>query len=232
MHTHCEIVIPPTDDVETAIRNVLAPFDETAPADDDGDRNPHTFWDFWVIGGRWSGNKLLATLDKSRLSAYNEWLTTERVTVSGLQCGKQELCPAEQSAKVDERWREMFGGNPGTKCPLFQHSNDQYAHSVNGAYGDVMLLKDVPGALECGRIIFAEPSFNPDASEFTGPISVGFMLQDEVWNGHNHMKVDWDGTFGSALAKRLQYLQGRRDGYVMAATPGPEWLVVTVDYHS
>ena len=53
MHYHCEIILPETDDIESAIASVLAPFNENGRNDYCPDH--HAFWDFYAIGGRWSG---------------------------------------------------------------------------------------------------------------------------------------------------------------------------------
>lgn len=231
-HYHCEIVIPPQDDIEAALNAVLAPFDENAREDEEG-RGQHAFWDFWVIGGRWAGHKMLAHYDAAKLDEFHEWLTTEKVTVAGVQCGKQELSPPSQAAKVDAKWNEMFPSAVFVPCPLFRHSNDQYAKGLSGTLpGDVSRLDEVPERLECGRVIFAGPAFSGDTDGWTGPLEAKFMLCESQWNGCNHMRVDWDGRFASALEKYRESLVNYREGYVNQVRPEADWLVVTVDYHS
>ena len=67
MHFHCEIVLPPeTTDIDSAIQSVMAQFDENQPDDEDHDTR-HSFWDFYVIGGRWAGTKLVAQYDQAKL---------------------------------------------------------------------------------------------------------------------------------------------------------------------
>lgn len=50
MHYHCEVVIPAEGDVEQAVTGALAPHREN-------DECTNGFWDWWQIGGRWSGAK-------------------------------------------------------------------------------------------------------------------------------------------------------------------------------
>ncbi len=211
MHYHCEIIMPPVADVSTAIAQILAPFDENNEEAD------YAFWDFWVIGGRWSGTKLMAKYDTEEIDAFHEWMKAEKITVSGLTAGKQELSPASQIAKVDAEWNRRFPSDKFVPCPLFRHSNDQYAKGTNGTLPkDITLLKDVPPELAASRVIIAREKYDGNGLE------AEFMLCDEQWNGCNYMKVQWDGKVTSAIEQH-------RDKQKM---PRDDWLVVTVDYHS
>lgn len=63
MHYGCLVALPGCydGDIEEAVSKVLAPFDENlelVPEEDDGEAywtNPRGFWDWWQIGGRWTG---------------------------------------------------------------------------------------------------------------------------------------------------------------------------------
>lgn len=233
MHYHCEIVIPPTMDIEAAVNSIMAPFDESPDKPDEDWSARSTFWDFWVIGGRWAGNKLMARYDQKKLEAFHEWMTAEKITVAGMVCGKQEISPASQIPKVDAKWNEMFPSHEFLPCPIFRHSNDQYGKGLAGTLpDDVSRLDHVPLDLTCSRVIFAKPSYDSKTKDHTGPLEAGFMLTDSAWNGCNHMKVDWDGKFASALEKYSEHIKNYREEYVARVTPQPNWLVVTVDYHS
>ncbi|GAF91717.1 unnamed protein product, partial [marine sediment metagenome] len=98
MHYHCEIILPPTDAVESAIAEIMAPFDENN--EDEETRSP-SFWDWYQIGGRWSGSKLTDHFDKDKLKNFHAELENRKVTVSGFQCGKQDISPASQIPMVD-----------------------------------------------------------------------------------------------------------------------------------
>lgn len=58
-----------------------------------------------------------------------------------------------------------------------------------------------------------------------------FMVSGHVWNGVNLVETRWDCTIGHALA--LAAVDRRRfsDRWAEAATPKPDWLAVTIDYH-
>lgn len=212
MHHQLEVILPPTDNVEEAIKTILADFDE-----DTEDRSGREFFDYFVIGGRWAGNKLLSGLDQNKLEQFNEKLEEMKVTVLGLQCGKQELSPASQIPAVDSLWREFFPDSGMDTCPLFNYSNDQYHESLSG---DVCKYSEVPGSHTCSRIIFADSE---------KPV---FMLSCDIWNGVNHEKTAWDGTFAEAKKSFTEKLEYYTDKYKAEVTPKDDWLVVTVDYHS
>lgn len=66
MHYCLELIMPPTDDVKAAVEQILAPFREEN-TDPDASRQP--FWDWYIVGGRWSGHKL-KHMDEARQSEY------------------------------------------------------------------------------------------------------------------------------------------------------------------
>lgn len=203
--------MPQTNNIEEAVSQVMAPFYE------DSD-NTHTFWDWYVIGGRFAGTKLQAGLDQEKLEKFYKEIQNKKVTISGVQCGKQELLPASQIPMVDEIWANYFPEYKGKACPIFNHSNDQYVN--NCLYGDVIKLKDCPPESECSRIIFAGPDYKDKK------IEARFMLSTDIWNGVNNQETNWDGKINSALTMlKKSYLKPER-------YPTDDSLVVTVDYHS
>lgn len=232
MHYHCEIVIPPVMNIEDAIASVMKPFNEQ-PEDGEGEGARHAFWDFWLIGGRWSGTKLLASFDETKLDAFYAWLKEEKITVAGLQCGKQEISPASQIPKVDAKWNEMFPSSEFLPCPIFRHSNDQYGKGLSGTLpADVQRLADIPADLKCSRVIVCKNSYESKSEDWTGPVEAEFMLVDDAWNGCNHMKVDWDGKVSTAIDQYRKNLENYAPKFADKNAPKADWLVVTVDYHS
>jgi hypothetical protein len=226
MHYHCEIVIPPTelDGIEAAVESIMKPFYK-------GDENSvHSFWDLYVIGGRWAGTKMMAKYDAAKMKAFQQWMQDEKVTVSSLQCGKQDLSPASQISKVDAKWNEMFPHDSGPlPCPLFGHSNDQYGKDGKGTLPDDICTLAEANGVKCSRIIFAGPSYDGDTNE---PLEATFMLTDEAWNGVNYMPVSWDGTLADAQKLFTDRLRNLGDSYREQMTPQGDWLAITVDYHS
>lgn len=228
MHFHTEVIMPPTDDIESSIASIMQPFDENAEESEDHSSR-YAFWDFYVIGGRWAGTKKMASYDKEKIEAFNQWLRDEKMTVSGLQWGKQSLSPESQIPVVDQKWGEMF--DTGEPCPIFNHSNDQLGvRDESRLDGDICLLKDLPDDIECCRVIIAGPSYS-DGSR-TGPPEAVYMTSEDSWNGVSHVKSDWDGNVSTVLSEWADKLGSYADGYREVVTPQADWLVVTVDYHT
>ena len=222
MHYHCEIIVPAgTQDIEAAVESVMDPFDEN---DSDG----NSFWDFYVIGGRFAGSKQIAKYDKEKLDAFNKWCTDEKITVDSLFAGKEEIYPSSQIPKVDGKWNELFPNSSGkiVPCPLFKHSNNQYGRDGDNTIdGDISALCDSLG-VKCSRVIFA------GLSHFNKKLEAKFMLAGDVWNGVNHMPVKWDGTIGDALRQWNENLARYSEEAKKKYCAKDDWLCVTVDYHS
>lgn len=224
MHYHLEIVMPPVENVEEAIAQIMAPFDENGE-DEDGHRNGHAFWDWYVIGGRWAGAKLEATIDPAKKEAFYDELTRRKVTVSGLQAGKQSLQPESQIPMVDALWNEFFPDSPLKVCPFFSHFNNQYKNSEG--FPDIMQLKDMPKALMASHVIIAGPTWKDD-----GTLGAQYMVQGSIWNGVTHVDAKWDGTVQSAIDAHAKSLERAKPEYAAKHLPQDDWFVVTVDYHS
>ena len=224
MHSICEVILPPdVNDVEAAVKQVLEPFYEGL---EDADC---PFWDFWTIGGRFAGYKAETNLDREKLDQFYDWLKQEKVSVSGLQCGKQELQPASQEHKVDAKWSEMF--EPGgviTKCPLFRHSNDQYSEHLNGDIGPV---GDYPNAT-AERLIVAVHKRDYEKEVSLPDVKAEYMLARSIWNGTTHQDTKWNGKLTSAIEEYNKRVESYADWFREINTVTDDWIAVTVDYHS
>ncbi len=198
MHYSLEVIMPPVADVKAALDEILQPFDEN---DDD---NSHSFWDWWQIGGRYSGHKTEATVSPEKIKEFHAELNRRGVTVSGIQFGKQELSPASQVPMV---------------CPIFRHSGER-----SGA--DICTYKDIPPALTAYKLIVAAKDYKDEKLEAVT------MFTQALWNGVTHEDTKWDGTVASGIAMHLAKLESYKDEYAAKITPQPDWMVVTVDYHS
>lgn len=218
MHFHCEIVIPPSDDVESAVTQVMEPFNERA---DDGNRSSYPFWDWYVIGGRWGGAKMEAAIGYERIKEFREELRAREFTISGLQAGKPSLNPDYQCELVDALWSERFPEHAGP-CPLFAHSNNNRSTLP----GDITSLASCPLSLTASRVIIAGPAYVGDGLR---PV---FMASGEIFNGCNYEHTTWDKTLGGALTLHRKRLERYTPDARAKVDPSPNWLVVTVDYHS
>lgn len=217
MHYHMEIVMPPTHDVETSIAQIMGPFSESGE-DEDGNRNSHAFWDWYVVGGRWAGAKLEAKIGD--LEPFYAALKERNVTISRLIWGKQEISPASQIPMVDALWREMYPGSWIEVCPMFKHAPGVIA-------GDICALKDMPITLTASHVIIAGEGYGDEKK-----LEAKYMIQDSIWNGVTHVDTQWDKNVATAVTEHAEKLKRCRDEYREKNTPKPDWLVVTIDYHS
>lgn len=223
-HYHLEIIMPPVADVKKAVEEILAPFNEQGE-DEDGNPNCHTFWDWWVIGGRWAGHHFKAALDPVKLEEFNQKLTEMKITISGIQFGKQELSPASQIPVVDKLWREFFPESPAKSCPIFKHYNDQYEHE--GSPGDIIKLSEMSPNLNAHALIIAAPQYD-DATK----MEAKHMQQCELWNGCSWVETKFNGNIKTAVDEYKKSVESYAPEAVAKYMPTDGWLVVTVDYHS
>ncbi len=212
MHYALEIIMPPVADVKAAIEEILLPFSEN------NEEARHSFWDWWQIGGRYSGKKTEATVEAGKLKSFQDELIRRNVTVSGVVFGKQELQPASQAEMVDALWREMCPG-AGNVCPMFKHSGER-------ATGDICAFKDLPPSLTAYKFIVAAPDYEGKKLEAVT------MFSKDLWNGVTHEATTWDGTVAAGVAMHLEKLSNYAEAYAEKVKPQADWLVVTVDYHS
>lgn len=226
MHYQLEVIMPPAKDIEKALERILKPFSENTRQSYKNDR----FWDWYVIGGRWTGNKFIAQFDEKKLDEFHQWMKDEHVTVSSFQAGKQELNPESQIEKVDKKWNEMFPSERFLPCPIFKHSEKA------NLPGDIMRLIEVPKETTASRVIVATPDMRKNKKtgqyEYTGPLKAKFMVSEDFYNGLNYQKTQWDGRVLSAFEKYKEDYKNATDEWSKANLPTDEWLVVTVDYHS
>lgn len=223
MHYHLEIIMPPTSDIESAIEQIMKPFSENE-RDEDGDYNKHAFWDFYVIGGRWAGEKQICTFDKDKMDAFYKDLKEAEITVSGFTAGKQEIAPTSQIPMVDEMWRKHFPEG-GAICPLFKHYNDQYKNS--DGWPDIMSVGQTPKNLTASHVIIAGESYMDD-----GTLEAKTMISDSFWNGVSHVDSKWDGLVTSVIEKHNDGLKNAKDEYKVKHIVKDDWVCVTIDYHN
>jgi len=218
MHYRLEVILPPTDDIEAAIAEVMAPFSECLD-DDDENKSSFTFWDWYQLGGRYSGRKLEQAVGEEKVDAFRKVLNEKNVTVSGLVWGKQELSPASQIPMVDALWREMCPGG-GDVCPMFKHSGEGVGSM------DICTLDQMPEETTALAVIIAGHSYDGTKLE------AKYMIHDSMWNGVMHVETQWDKKVKSALDDWVKKLSNYAEAYKQKHMPQRDWLVVTVDYHS
>lgn len=213
MHYHLEIIMPPTNDVLEKIKEILAPFNEQP---EEGEESSHAFWDWYVIGGRYSGQHLLSKYKGKKLDSFYEDLRRNKVTVSGFVDGKEELQPATQIPFVDALWQTHFPEEDGP-CPIFKHSGDQYKNS----YENICRVADLQEGLECSRLIITNCEFHPE-----------FMIEDSYYNGVSWIDSKWEGSVKDGLKMYSEKTNHYAEEWRQKNEVKPEWLLVTVDYHT
>lgn len=210
MHYHLEILMPPTDDVPAMVAKALAEFDECNP------ENRYAFFDWYVIGGRWSGTKLQQRIGEERLSAFQNKLHSMGVTVSSFRAGKPRLSPESQEGTVNALWREMCPGN-GDVCPLFKN---EVSFNL-----DACRLDELPSGLKCEAFLYVSVDDDDE-------VEPKLLLRGSIFNGVNSQDTTWDGSVEKAFELLCKRIGNYRDEYRKAIEPRPDWLLVTVDYHS
>jgi hypothetical protein len=232
MHYHLEAIIPPVKDLEKALESLLAEFNKNGK-DEDGEANSHTFWDWYEVGGRWSGEHAKSLLDKDKFNAFEQELVDKKIQISGLRWGKPELASSSEIRIVKQLWLAYFPDAP-IECPLFKNTT-----SAKCKY-DVMPLVDLPKTFTCATFIVAQYPFNYEYKKNNlllwtvgDSLKPNFLLQRQYWNGVNHQDTSWDGTVGHALElyeKDWSYSKGEE--HVATNKMKSDWLAVTVDYHN
>lgn len=208
MHYVVEVVIPPTDNVEASVAEVMNFFQN----EEEG-YSRYLWWDWYEIPGRFSGRKLRAKLGSDRISEFYNKLTELKVTVSSVTCGKESLNPPTQISMVDALWREHFPDG-GDECLLFEHS---IASNL-----DVCTVADVPENYTASRVVVAGPHWNDSAK-----LEVRRMLAASFWNG-----IEWQDTAWNKSVRQTLFDMIREESIGVKRTGiSLEWLCVTVDAH-
>ena len=92
--------------------------------------------------------------------------------------------------------------------------------------GDICLVKEIPPDLTCSRVIFAVPSHNNKITKAT------YMICTSHWNGVNFMPINWDGNVKTAIKLFEESINHYREELKEPITPKPNWLCITIDYHT
>lgn len=224
MHHNLTLILPPMelDRVEAAVAAILKPFDEnhSDPEYYGGDgRNKHAFWDWYVIGGRYSTRLIQSKLDPQKLEEFSKQVEAMKVRVSPVVVGNEKLVEQADADAIDNLWNTMFPESGLTKCPFFEHGLSQYHNTIDR---DTMPLGEVPVSYKSYGVMIA----NRAGTE------AEFLVQHSQYNGVCYIDTAWDQTLGDALRLYADKIQHYKDEWRAANTPTNDWLVVTVDYHN
>lgn len=227
MHYLLEIILPnDTKDIKNAVEQIMNPFSENR--EDDENHSGYSFWDWYVIGGRWAGQKLISTFDKEKVDKFYRLLNQHGITVSSITCGKQEIKPEDQIPFVDDLWNELFPENDGRPCPIFNHSNNQY-DKYGIICGDIMPVKECLD-FDCGHVIIA--SLHDYNGKYPSEFVADYMVKDSIWNGVIHQNTDFKGCVGEAIRMFKDHIKNYNPDYIKKFENIENWLSITIDYHS
>ena len=215
MHYHMELVLPDGGDLQERVSQVMARFRESDGEEEDN--GYPSFHDYYLIGGRWSGDKLEDRAPEGAVDAFYERLKSEGVTVSGLRFGKQTIMPESQIHIVDRLWREMVPGC-GDVCPIFDH--------YKGDLLDVCKVSDISETLKCATFGVAQAIYTEGYEMVT-------LQHSSIWNGVDHQDTAFDGFVKKAIEDHNSRLIDRASKErAECLTVTDDWLCVTIDYHT
>lgn len=233
MHAHLEIILPSGANIEQDVATLMEPFCEILKdgEEDEDAISKYAFWDWYTIGGRWSGNKVEVMIDKKRMADFRKELVKRKIMVSTFQAGKPSITTPEQVQEVDELWRSWFPKSRLDNCPLFAHSQGK-----NIEWPNIMLLSEVLRKipdLGAERVMIGKNYTYDDGPK----LRCSTMQVREVYNGSDWQRTSWDGKVKSALEL---HRNDRYPEYERVPSDLKDWVnlympnavVVTVDYHS
>lgn len=214
MHYHLEIIMPPCSpsEIEARVSEIMAPWEEGGK-DEYGDEQRHGFWDWYEIGGRYTGSHRRASFDPEKLSVFYDAIRDAGVQIKGLVLGKEELATDADRAKVESLWREFFPDDE-IGCQDFK--------DYDGADVDYRTVEAIGKHLSAYRVIVAD--WHEWKEERN--LRAKRMLTKEIWNGVEHQDAKWTGSVPDLISEVRSVDNWR------SVDIGDDWLCVTVDYHS
>lgn len=236
-HYHLEMILPPVADVEKSVAQILKPFDESEE-DEDG-YSKYAFWDWYVIGGRWSADHVLSAISEKRMEAFQA--DVPKYTVSGVMTAggyyEKPAGPDNPPDIVDRLvkvWKQHFP-EFADLCP-FWGLTDQY--NKQGHVADICRVDQLSDAQSCARLMIV--------TTFEGELRLEKMLQTDFWNGVSWCESGWDGSVLQVIKAHNEDIRQRRDRIKDAPERALDWwqkygqhmivrddyLAVTIDYHT
>lgn len=198
MHYHAEIYLESLDNLNEQLEKIMKPYNENLEVEkvtnEDGYTywdNPKSFWDWWQIGGRWTGIH----------DDYDPEKDPENIEVCYICGGTGKRM---DKLGVIERIK-----NPSYTCNGCGHyvlETETWAHGEYGPgkclkwptnwkqyKGDIIPVSKIKKDLECYTLIVKENVYHK-----------------KEWNGEDFIKTDFDGN----VSKRLNEL-GIKEGYLI-----------------
>ncbi len=177
MHYHAEIWVAEKEDFETQIEKILAPFEEKYT-----DEDFEGFWDWYQIGGRWTGIH----------TGYDPESDERNLEVCRL-CNGTGYRTDDTGLKLRQAYRTYTCNG----CGIINREKGVWEHGLMGrgrrikwpadfvSYeGDVISVSEIKDSLECYALIIGDKIF-----------------QDAVWNGKDFVSTDFNGNVMETLRK-------------------------------
>lgn len=144
MHYHAEIHVPDADNVQEQVEKIMAPFRERR-------NNRSGFWDFWGVGGRWTG----AHDGYDPRQDPENYETCDLCDGTGLRNDaigqKARLEDSSYTCNGCTYWndkKETWGYGPFGPGKSLKLAFDFKPHA-----GDVVAVQDIPDDLSCYTLI-------------------------------------------------------------------------------
>jgi hypothetical protein len=183
MHYHCEIHLEEIHDLEKQIAEIMAPFEE--------ENNDNGFWDWYQIGGRYTG----------RHGNYDPEADPANIEVCTLCQGTGfRNDPIGQIARKEDPTYTCNG------CGQFDSKSKSWKHSPQGPGKRV---KWPTTWIQHSSNVIPVSETSEDLTCYT-LIMNGKAYQQAVWNGNEFAKTDFDGKVLPMLKKL-----GKQDGYLV-----------------
>jgi hypothetical protein len=189
MHYHAEIFINNLLDIDAEVEKIMAPFDENLDIeekeDEDGDKywhNPNGFWDWFQIGGRWSGvhTGYDPSTDKDNYEkcfiCEGTGFRNDRLGVERRSSDPSYTCNGCGERKEENGVVTWAHGKFGPGLTLkFQSNFKRY-------FGDVINVSDIKDDFYCYTLMVGKECFHK-----------------EVWNGETFVNTEFDGNVKGKL---------------------------------
>lgn len=176
MHYHAEVYLEKNEKVEEQIAALMAPYDENEVIGQD------TFWDWYQIGGRWTG----AHTD---YDPYTDPANSEKCDICGGTGFRNDQLGRDQRAE-DPTYTCNGCGEYDRESQTWKHGpfgpgiSLVWSTNFKPYAGDILPIADVKDDLSCATLIVGRSVFHV-----------------EKWNGDTFEKTDFDGNVKARLAE-------------------------------
>ena len=174
MHYHAEVLIRRPDNIEEQVSHIMTPYQEDH---DEDEGSVAGFWDWWQIGGRYTGEHdpdYDATIDPSHIKVCS---------ICGGTGDRPDWVYYEDGVrKFKDSWAETCNG-----CNSCQGTGKTTTWPTEWKphEKDILSVSKIPEELTCYSLVL------PDMD----------VLHTKAWNGNDFIETEFDGKVKAALEK-------------------------------